>query len=363
MKTLFKIVLLVSLTLMLFGCPSDDSATVSFRERQEVYDENIVDIEAYLKSNYITIDANGNAEVNKILDGGTETSIWNQYSEDGGLTFPSFTVKNDSRTTLLTDGKIDDPVDYKLYYILLDEGDGAEPKSVDSTFVSYKGWNLSNVVFDQNNSGTWFSFPDSNASISGFRQILSKVKTASSFVINSNGSVSYSNSGNVIVFIPSGLAYFSGARANINQYSSIAFQIKLHALKERDNDKDRILDKYEDLNNNNDYFDDDTDGDMIPDFLDTDDDGDAFLTKFEIRHSITTGTSPNEVTTYYYYPFDGAATDDPLTPYDDRRGIPRKFTGPIISPSTLPSPLESDFTSSPRLRRHLDATSKPPFTN
>ena len=162
MKSLFKIVLLVSVMLTLVGCPSDDSTTYEVRDRQEVYDENITAIEDYLKSNYIEFDANNNATVTVIPDGGTQTSIWDQYSTDGRLTFPSFTVKNDARSTLLTDGRIDDDVDYKLYYIMLNEGGGVTPTSVDSTLVGYKGWNLENEVFDQNDNGVWFSFPESS---------------------------------------------------------------------------------------------------------------------------------------------------------------------------------------------------------
>lgn len=295
MKSLFKIVLLLVFAVTLFACNPDNSpATVKIKDYQEVYDENIVEIEDYLKENYLELDADLNATVTKIPENGTQTSIWNQTD----YPLQSITVKNDSRSTLLTDGRIEDDVDYKLYYIVLNEGGGENVTSVDSTLVAYKGWNLTNEVFDLNNFGVWFSFPESSVSaISGFRQILSKVKTEESHVENSNGTVTRVNYGNVLVFIPSGLAYFSGSRENINQYAPIAFQIKLFDLKTRDHDRDRIPNIYEDLNNNNDYFDDDSDGDKIPDFLDVDDDGDGKLTKFEIRMPIP-ATSP-----YQYYDF------------------------------------------------------------
>lgn len=387
MKSLFKIVLLVGVMLTIVGCPSDDSgSTIAVRDRQEVYGENIDDIKNYLKSNYIEIDVNNNVTVTKIPEDGTQTSIWDQYkTPDFGTVeepeeVPYITVKNDTRTSLLTDGRIADDVDYKLYYIVLDEGNGKTPTSVDSTFVAYKGWNLENEIFDRNSTGAWFSYPDLNTSISGFRQILSKIKapSASSLpTVDPDGTISYLNYGNVIVFIPSGLAYFNSATANIDAYAPIAFQIKLFAINERDHDFDEVPSKHEDfsytitgeriLSPDNDYFNDDTDGDKIPDFIDNDDDGDGFLTKFEVRHSITTGAPP--VKTYYYYPFTGAASDDPLTPYDDTRGIPREFTGSlmpvIIPPSTTPvmlkGPGTDDFNNVSRLRRHLDPNAKPPF--
>ena len=190
---------------------------------------------------------------------------------------------------MYTDGRIDDPVDYQLYYIVLNEGTGNTPKSVDSTFTAYKGWNLNNVIFDQNNQGIWFSFPQMTANdpvtISGYRQILNKIKTSpdgTGSTLNPDGTTAWNNYGNVIVFIPSGLAYFSRYDLpNIGEYQPIVFQIKLFASRTRDHDGDKVRSIYEDRNNDNNYFNDDSDGDFLPDFLDLDDDGDGLLTKNE----------------------------------------------------------------------------------
>lgn len=285
MIRVYKIVALLVFPSIFISCNKSDSSSYDVRDRQEVYNEDILDIEEYLQTHYMTVDGDMNTTIDTILPTTTETSIWNQ------TTYPlqSITVKNDTRTTTLTDGRIDDDVDYKLYYIVLNEGGGSFPKSIDSTLVGYKGWNISkNDIFDQNDFGVWFSFPESSVStVSGFRQILSKVKTEASHTENMDGSINRVNYGNVIVFIPSGLGYFATSRINIPQYESLAFQIKLYDLKERDHDKDRVVSKYEDLNDNNDYFDDDSDGDKYPDFLDVDDDADGKLTKTEL--TISTG--------------------------------------------------------------------------
>ena len=296
MKQLNKYLLLLIGLSSLVSCKKDDDGpnVTPPRDRQEVYNENLMEIETYLQSSYMTLDGDMNVTIDSIPDGGSQVSIWDQTA----YPLQYITVKNDTRRSLLTDGRIADDVDYKLYYIILDEGAGQTPTTVDSTFTAYKGWNFSNVVFDQNNTGIWFSFPESNLSaISGYRQILSKIKTADGSTMGPNGFVNYQNYGNVIVFIPSGLAYFNGSRANIGIYKPIAFQIKLLALKERDHDRDGILSKYEDLNNNNDYFDDDTDGDKVPDFLDIDDDGDGVATKTEIIQS----NDGNGNITYYSF--------------------------------------------------------------
>jgi len=281
MKKIYSLIALLALSNAFISCKDDETTEeYSVRDRAEVYGEDKTEIEAYLKAVYIKSIADNDIVLDSIKTGTPQVSVWDQ------TTYPlqSFTVKNDSRNSYKTDGRIDDNVDYKLYYLVLNEGGGSTPTSIDSTFVTYKGWNLKNKVFDQNFDGLWFTFPDGASSISGFRQILQKVKTAASSTQNADGSISYVNYGRVVVFIPSGLAYFNTSTSNIDAYAPIAFNINLLKLKERDHDYDRIPSKYEDLNNDKDYFNDDTDGDGTPDFLDYDDDNDGFYTKREIRN-------------------------------------------------------------------------------
>lgn len=281
MKRIYSLIALLALSNAFISCKDDEpTEEYSVRDRAEVYGEDKTEIETYLKAVYIKSVADNDIVLDSIKTGTPQVSVWDQ------TTYPlqSFTVKNDSRNSYKTDGRIDDNVDYKLYYLVLNEGGGSTPTSIDSTFVTYKGWNLKNKVFDQNFDGLWFTFPDGASSISGFRQILQKVKTAASSSQNADGSISYLNYGRVVVFIPSGLAYFNTSTSNIDAYAPIAFNINLLKLKERDHDYDRIPSKYEDLNNDKDYFNDDTDGDGTPDFLDYDDDNDGFYTKREIRN-------------------------------------------------------------------------------
>ncbi len=123
MRIFFRVVFLITLVSSLMSCrPDEDETLISSREYSEVYVEDETEIENYLKSNYIEFDADNNATVTKIPEGGTQVSIWNQYSTDGGLTFPSIPVKNDARVSLATDGRVDDDVNYKLYYIKLNQG-------------------------------------------------------------------------------------------------------------------------------------------------------------------------------------------------------------------------------------------------
>lgn len=328
MKKTLILITFLSLGVILFNsCNNEDTTSVSLRDRTEVYDENIIEIREYLESNYLTFDANNNVTAELIPDGGTQTSIWDTYAENdfngtGETTVPYIEVKNDTRTSIYTDGKINDPVNYKLYYIKINEGVGETPTQVDSTFVAYKGWNLNNVVFDQNNIGRWFTFPESSmSSISGFRQILREIKTeaidGSGTTVGTDGVVTHSGYGDIIVFIPSGLAYFGTTLTNISAYSPIAFRIKLFYRKERDHDGDRLLSNYEDfsydnngdriygIDGDNDFFNDDTNGNDLPDFLDVDDDGDGFLTKFEIRYEPDAVGNPG---VYDYYDYSSIPT-------------------------------------------------------
>jgi hypothetical protein len=286
----FKNVLLISvLSTVIFSCKKDDddASIVPPKDRNIQYTE--VDkglIEAYLEDNYMLIDADMNVTIAEIPEGNTELiSIKDQM--DYPLQF--IEVLNDTRQSNLKGGRINDPVSYKLYYILLNEGGGQRPTTVDSSFVDYRGWNLSNTQFDQTSSAVWTSYPSSiNEFISGFRQILPKMKTPENVTPNEDGTISYTNYGNCVVFIPSGLAYFNLSRGvNIPTYSNLVFQIKLKGLRYNDHDRDKILSKDEIYNPAGDtdigFFNQDSDGDAIPDFLDADDDGDGFLTRNELK--------------------------------------------------------------------------------
>ena len=334
MKNILRIVIFLVLVGGTISCNKDDGASndVILRDRQEVYDEDIAEIRTYLKKHYI--DENDNFKVKEITDVNTQTSIW----ENTTYPIDSMEVKNDVRTSNFTDGASSDVVDYKLYYVVLNEGGGVNPTHVDSVFTAYKGWNLKNEVFDQNNQGVWFTYPQTTAfdplSISGYRQVLRKIKTEESSSLDSNGLVVHQNYGNVIVFIPSGLAYFNGVIAG-ESYNPLVFQIKLFYRKENDHDRDWIRSNNEDLNGDGDFYNDDTDGDKIPNFLDIDDDGDGVVTKTEIKKPV------GESGILAYYPFNPIA-DDPSTTDIDETEL-----------KAIPS-CSGDYTTPTRLRKHLD---------
>ena len=76
MKSLFKIVFLVLIFSSIFSCQKADEATVpKARPYGEVYLEDIAEIEEFLDTHYVVVDADYNTEFFEIPDGGTQTPI------------------------------------------------------------------------------------------------------------------------------------------------------------------------------------------------------------------------------------------------------------------------------------------------
>lgn len=323
MKSLFKIVLVVGLFTSLFSCQKDDGVSLQEdRPYDEVYAEDIAEIEEFLHTHYVTYDADYNTTFTQIPDGGTQTPIWDM---------PELDFKEVDKHDIT----------YKVYYLNFREGVGENITRVDSSFVSYKGFafnktttdgvdTYSQTVFDEKQSPIWLSLDEV---ITGWAYIMPLFKTGT-FTPMADGSISYNDFGTGVMFLPSGLAYFSSGTLTIPSYAPLVFSFKLHNLRRRDHDQDGILSMYE---YGPDFDEDpiDTDEDGRPDYIDVDDDADGVLTKVERSFTYLDGGETKTA----YYPYNGALIDDPSTPYDDTRGIPS---------------CSNDFTSPTRLRRHLD---------
>ncbi len=110
-------------------------------------------------------------------------------------------------------------------------------------------------------------------------------------------------------------------------------------------DNDGVPAQLEDLNGNGDLFDDDTDGDGIPNFLDTDDDNDNVPTSVEIIDEF--GNTPNNPENAFdFVDFDGDGIPNYLDEDDDGDGIISRYEdlnafdelddegNPILNPQT-----------------------------
>lgn len=337
MKSLIKIALVLSLFAGVYSCQEDDGVSLTpDRPYEEVYVEDSTKIRDFMDSHYITFDAEYNTTITQIPDGGTQTPI----SEMDELEFKEIELHD---------------ITYKVYYLNLREGVGENITRVDSSYVSYKGFTFNKkvvndvdtyeqTIFDNKPSPVWFSLDEV---IRGWTEIIPLFKTGT-FTSMADGTISFDDFGAGVMFIPSGLAYFSSGTLTIGAYTPVVFTFKLHNLRRRDHDGDGILSMHEygDPLDNDRFSKDpiDTDEDGRPDYLDVDDDGDGVLTKVERSFTYLDGTETKTA----YYPYFGALVNDPSTPYDDTRGIPS---------------CSGDFSSSNRVRRHLDKTCKPPYTN
>ena len=321
MNNFFKIIFLFSLGLTVVSCSKSDSNTEPLRDYTEQYTKDLTNIETYMHTHYMEVVNNPGATEDQnvtftlIPEGGTQTSIWDQ------TTYPIL-------TRLVTVKQNDIDVTYKIYFIQLRQGSGANSKSpcnVDRVLTSYRG---EYIYSSTTTSGTppvstttiiskQFeeltnpqSFFNLTSVIRGWSEIFPQFKTGS-YSANGDGTLSYNDFGAGVMFIPSGLAYYGNSTAGIPSYSPLIFSFKLYEIQRVDQDADGIYSYQEDLATstvNNDgtvtvidgvpdgyvysmakdvVNHDDTDGDEIPDFLDVDDDGDFFTTASEIKNPIT----------------------------------------------------------------------------
>ncbi|HEX9980659.1 MAG TPA: FKBP-type peptidylprolyl isomerase [Flavobacterium sp.] len=346
MNKIFRILSIVFI-LSLTGCnPSDEPKAAPLRDYQEQYAKDLANIEEFLKTHsYQAVSNPGGTDDQNVtfteVPLNDPTAIWN--SPD---LVKDFTV----------DRQADHEVTYTLYYLKLREGGGAsgdkgQPTNVDAILAAYQGSylfeyfdptsgdrSLRYQLFESN------PFPQSNLNlegvIRGWSEIFPQFRPGD-YHDNEGEPTTYTDFGAGIMFLPSGLAYYNQAptAAAIPQYSPLIFTFKLYEVIRLDQDQDGIPSYLEDLDGDR-YMriiaegvnPDDTDGDKAPDYLDLDDDGDFVLTRIETQRPMIDPDDENEVKTYY--PFNGAATDDPSTPYDDTKGIPN-CSGDFYTPNRL----------------------------
>ncbi|WP_313807191.1 hypothetical protein [Flavobacterium sp.] len=334
-----KILCLIGLTVLFgaVGCQKDDSPSdTPARPHYKVYPEDLAKIESFLQSHYIEVnDLNGNSEVDMgeivvdSLDATHTVSIWNQT--DYPLQY---------KIVKLYD------VDFKVYYLKLDgkgdtEADGKKPSGVDRIRFAYRGFLLDGTEFDYSSDAVY----DLTGLVKGWGYIVPEFRAGTS-VIGSDGDLINTNYGAGIMFLPSGLGYYSNGSSTIPNYSPLVFYFNLFNTIYLDHDNDKIQSRYEYVIDEEDGTILDTDSDGAPDYADTDDDNDGYMTIDEIKKptplQVNQGTS-------LFYPFNPVA-DDPSTPSIDES-----------EPKGIPD-ASGDGTTGTRLRRHLDKNTKPPYT-
>ncbi|WP_308993939.1 hypothetical protein QLS71_001195 [Mariniflexile litorale] len=281
---------LVCLIIGVVSCKKDDNpdpVVVEIRDRAEQQLSDMDSIHKYLDSHYYNSEEIANLGtaaslsdivITKLVAGETEAPV--------GHTKLRVAVGEPKTTNYAG-------IIYEYYVLKLNQGGGSEtPKFCDRILYHYEGFTLDDVVFDYSvnpaDSNLIGNGVNDAGLIAGWRKVIPAFNTAESFVENGDGTVTYLNKGLGVMFLPSGLAYFSSATGSISAYSPIIFKFELLQTSENDHDGDGVPSYLEDLNNDGEFYvnyedltdttDDDTNGNGYANYIDADDDGDGIST-------------------------------------------------------------------------------------
>ena len=368
-KFKYFFILLIALTGFV-SCNKDDDNDIAvepLRDYAAQYATDKATIESYLNTHYIVVtESEGNVEdmdvvIDSIETPATQVPIMSYKANVGTAVFPQLKSKN-----------VDlHGITYELYYLVLREGSGESPMNTDGVLNSYSGSYLSDVAKTDKNpayvSTTFFEqvrYPQSAMDLAGlirgWGETFPEFK-AGNVTGKDDGTLIYKNFGAGVMFLPSGLAYYSGS-GSIPAYRPLVFSFKLYQIQRLDHDVDGVLDFNEDKNGDGYVRDfrnttlypnapvnpDDTDLDGVPDFIDIDDDGDGYTTKLEItKPSAEVGGTfgPSK-----YYPFEAFVVGDDLSTPNINESLNSEPKGiPAFAASGEP-----DYTTPGRLKLHLD---------
>jgi len=246
-KNLFFI---LAVSTVIFSCSKDNNSKEPFDAAKQALDDDVTLIE-YLQTHYLND-----------VDGGIWTIKNGEMPLMGQVETQNIT-KND--------------ISYKLYYLKQAEGVSISPSRADSVLTTYTGMLLDSTVFDSRSTLIWLPL---TGVIDGWSYGFTNFKGGTK-VLNTDESFYYENVGKGLLFIPSGLAYGNIGQSAIPSNSPLVFQITLNDVNIADHDNDGVSSILEDINGDGDVKNDDTDGDLVMNYLDVDDDNDGILTKNE----------------------------------------------------------------------------------
>ena len=265
-------ILLISILFVAFSCGDDGADDVievpeADRTEQQVIDND--SLVGYLQTHYV----NESILINNPSILFSDIEI-NELPEDGDLPDPDQNTLLIDLVETFTTTYFD--VEYEYYVLKVNQGGSDNsPNFSDKVRVSYEGTLMDNTVFDSSISPVDF---DLTATIAGWGRVLPEFNNAEDFIINSDGTVTYNNPGIGIMFLPSGLGYYSAAAGSVPVYSNLIFKFKIYQSEVNDHDFDNVPSHLEDLDGDYDLTDDNSDDDSFADFVDSDDDNDGTLT-------------------------------------------------------------------------------------
>lgn len=286
--------LILSLVLGFSACKKDDDNTetvvVETEDRTEQQAKDNDSLVKYFKNNYFNASDFGEENTNPNIGDLELTELLEGETLPEGAILLYSLLEDENPEFVLEAKEIEyAETDYVIYVLHLNQGGGDEsPNFCDNVRVRYEGSVLDNSVFD---SAVTPEKLDLTSLIPAWRKVLPDFNTAESLGENSDGTLEYTNHGSGVMFLPSGLGYFSSYISGITTYSPLIFKFDLLETTINDHDFDGVPSYLEDLNGDGEFTvnyddledatDDDTDGDGTPDYADTDDDGDGVFTLYE----------------------------------------------------------------------------------
>lgn len=285
------IVLLGLIFVAIWSCKKDDDNDIEVvppRLLSEVSVEDDAELQTFLKTHFYNYE-----DFEEPIEEGFDLRI--KIDTIAGENEGKRSLFEDAKTEVIYISSSDlgldageEDVPHTLYYVVAREGVGENPTAVDSVYLKYQGMRLDGGIFDSRlGSPVWFDMQGSGVSgnsgvITGFKKGMPKFKAGGEVVENEDGTFSVSGSGVGLIFMPSGIAYFSGSAPG-QTYAPLIFEVNLLAVNTTDHDRDGVDTILEDLDKDGNLFNDDTDEDGLPNYLDADDDGDGILTIDEIK--------------------------------------------------------------------------------
>jgi hypothetical protein len=285
-KNLKFLIPIVALVLLLgTACNNDDDAEDNFIPARDRAEENIastLEVELYLTTHFYNYEDFQSPPVDF----------------DFKIKFDTIAAANSDKIALIhqvdfkmVQDRIDEDVQYKLYYLKVIEGEGDQPSFPDIVRINYEGTYIvdedgqkRNKLFDSSVIPIQF---DLTFIVNGLQDALIEFKASTGLIENPDGTVSYENFGVGAVFMQSGLGYYvnppPGSSVAIPVYSQLIFTFQLFVTEIGDQDLDGVPSVLEDINGNGLEEDDDTDSDNRSNYLDPDDDGDGRPTTDEIE--------------------------------------------------------------------------------
>ena len=265
-------ILIIAILFLGFSCGDDEGDGITEVPEADRTEQQVIDNDSlvgYLQTHYINetiLNNNPSISFNNIEI--------NELPEDGELPNPDQNSLLIDLVETFTTTYFD--VEYEYYVLRINQG-GSEvsPNFSDKVRVSYEGSLMDDTIFDSSISPVDF---DLTATIAGWGRVLPEFNNAEDFIINSDGTVTYNNPGIGIMFLPSGLGYYSAAAGSVPVYSNLIFKFKIFQSEVNDHDFDNVPSHLEDINGNYDLTDDNSDDDTFADFVDSDDDNDGTLT-------------------------------------------------------------------------------------